>query len=74
MLRLRRQKRDDVALTAEEAAMEREMQSKVLRVTEFVTANELAHYDGCSGYQIISTCMSLGYVRFDKPTFGCRNI
>src|SRR5690606_17344109 len=39
--KLRRQKRDDVALSAEEAAMEREMQSKILRVTEFVTANDL---------------------------------
>src|SRR5690606_5734896 len=39
--KLRRQKRDDVALSSEEAAMERELQAKVLRVTEFVTANEL---------------------------------
>src|SRR5690606_10108152 len=38
--KLRRQKRDDIALSAEEAALEQEMMSKVLRVTEFVTANE----------------------------------
>jgi translation initiation factor IF-2 len=58
--KLRRQKRDDVALSAEEAALEREMQSKVLRVTEFVTANDLANMMDVSVTQIISTCMSLG--------------
>lgn len=58
--RLRRQKRDDIALSAEEAAAEREMQSKVLRVTEFVTANDLASLLDVAVTQIISTCMSLG--------------
>ena len=58
--KLRRQKRDDVAHTAEEAAMERELQSKTLKVTEFVTANELASMLDVSVTQVISTCMSLG--------------
>ncbi|MGZ3872815.1 MAG: translation initiation factor IF-2 [Mucilaginibacter sp.] len=58
--KFRRQKRDDVAATAEELAMEQELQSKVLRVTEFVTANELASLIDVSVTQIISTCMSLG--------------
>ncbi|MBC7743881.1 MAG: translation initiation factor IF-2 [Flavobacterium sp.] len=58
--KLRRQKRDDVAQTAEDAAMERELQSKILRVTEFVTANELANMLDVQVTQIISTCMSLG--------------
>jgi translation initiation factor IF-2 len=58
--RLRRQKRDDVALSAEEAAAAEEMQSKVLRVTEFVTANDLASLLDVSVTQVISTCMSLG--------------
>lgn len=58
--KLRRQKRDDVAQTAEEAAMERELQSKTLKVTEFVTANELANMLDVPVTQIISTCMSLG--------------
>jgi translation initiation factor IF-2 len=58
--KFRRQKRDDVAATAEELAMEQELQSKVLRVTEFVTANELASMMDVSVTQIISTCMSLG--------------
>ena len=58
--KLRRQKRDDVALSAEEAAMEKELQSKVLKVTEFVTANELANMMDVPVTQIISTCMTLG--------------
>ncbi|MBE8712334.1 translation initiation factor IF-2 [Sphingobacterium hungaricum] len=58
--KLRRQKRDDVALSAEEAALEQEMQSKILKVTEFVTANELANLMDVSVTQVIGTCMSLG--------------
>lgn len=58
--KLRRQKRDDVAQTAEDAAMELEMQSKTIKVTEFVTANELALMIDVPVTQIISTCMSLG--------------
>lgn len=58
--KLRRQKRDDVAISAEEAAMEQEMMSKVLQVTEFVTANDLANLMDVQVTQIISTCMSLG--------------
>jgi translation initiation factor IF-2 len=58
--KFRRQKRDDVAANAEELAMEQEAQSRVLKVTEFVTANELASMMDVSVTQIISTCMSLG--------------
>jgi translation initiation factor IF-2 len=58
--KFRRQKRDDVAANAEELALEQELQSKVLKVTEFVTANELASMMDVSVTQIISTCMSLG--------------
>lgn len=58
--KLRRQKRDDVALSAEEAAMEQELMSRVLQVTEFVTANDLANLMDVPVTQIISTCMSLG--------------
>ncbi|CAM3699179.1 translation initiation factor IF-2 [Mucilaginibacter galii] len=58
--KFRRQKRDDVAATAEELAMEQDAQSRVLKVTEFVTANELASLMDVSVTQIISTCMSLG--------------
>ena len=58
--KLRRQKRDDVAQTAEDAAMELELQSKTIKVTEFVTANELASMLDVPVTQVISTCMSLG--------------
>ncbi|EDM37563.1 translation initiation factor IF-2 [Pedobacter sp. BAL39] len=58
--KLRRQKRDDVAMSADEAAMEQELQSKVLKVTEFVTANELATMMDEPVTKIIGTCMSLG--------------
>jgi translation initiation factor IF-2 len=58
--KLRRQKRDDVAQTAEDAAMELEAQAKTIKVTEFVTANELALMLDVPVTQIISTCMSLG--------------
>ncbi|TCD12759.1 translation initiation factor IF-2 [Pedobacter frigidisoli] len=58
--KLRRQKRDDVAYNAEEAANELESQSKILKVTEFVTANELASMMDVPVTKIIGTCMSLG--------------
>ena len=58
--KFRRQKRDDVAQSAEDAALESELQSKVLKTTEFVTANELASMIDVPVTQIISTCMSLG--------------
>lgn len=58
--KLRGQKRDRASATAEEAALEQELQSKILKVTEFVTANELASMMDVSVTEIISTCMSLG--------------
>ncbi|EHQ28250.1 translation initiation factor IF-2 [Mucilaginibacter paludis] len=58
--KFRRQKRDDVAASAEQDALDQELQSKVIKVTEFVTANELASMMDVGVTQIISTCMSLG--------------
>jgi translation initiation factor IF-2 len=58
--KFRRQKRDDVAAASEQDALDQELQSKVLKVTEFVTANELASMMDVPVTQIISTCMSLG--------------
>lgn len=58
--KLRRAKRDEVAASAEEAALEQELQAKILKVTEFVTANELAKMMDVPVTKIISTCMSLG--------------
>ena len=57
---MRRNKRDDNAANAEAAALEQELQSKILKVTEFVTANELAKMMDVPVTQVISTCMSLG--------------
>lgn len=58
--RLRRQKRDDIAETAKKAAQEEEKQSKLLRLTEFVTANELANLMDVPVTDVIGTCMNLG--------------
>lgn len=58
--KFRRQKRDDKASAHEDAMAEKELQSKVLKVTEFVTANELAKMMEVNVTQIISTCMQLG--------------
>ncbi len=58
--KLRRQKRDDVAATTEERLAAEQMDSKVLKTTEFVTANELATMMDVSVTEIIATCMSLG--------------
>ncbi|ADY53351.1 bacterial translation initiation factor 2 (bIF-2) [Pseudopedobacter saltans DSM 12145] len=58
--KLRRQNRDRAHAHAEEAALEQELQSKILKVTEFVTANELANMMDVSVTDVISTCMSLG--------------
>lgn len=58
--KIRRRKRDDIALSAEEAALQEEMMSKVLKVTEFVTANELANLMDVQVTEVIATCMNLG--------------
>ncbi|MBK0381516.1 translation initiation factor IF-2 [Pedobacter sp. SD-b] len=58
--KLRRQKRDDVAATTEERLAAEQMDSKVLKTTEFVTANELATMMDVTVTEIIATCMSLG--------------
>ncbi|MFN4082655.1 MAG: translation initiation factor IF-2 [Bacteroidia bacterium] len=58
--RLRKEKRDAHAAERDEAMMEEELQQKVLKVTEFVTANDLAKMMDVNIAQIISACMSLG--------------
>lgn len=54
----RKQKRDDYRAAQEEAELEN--QNKVIKVTEFVTANELAKMMNVPVNSIISTCMTLG--------------
>ncbi len=56
----RKQKREDHRITREEQQIEDELKSKVLQVTEFVTANELANMMSVNVNEIISACFSLG--------------
>lgn len=58
--KLRRQKRDDHRLIKEEEDIQKELESKILRVTEFVTANELASLMNVQVTAVITACMSLG--------------
>ena len=56
----RREKRQLVAGTMMEEMMRQEEDKKVLKVTEFVTANELATMMNVPVVKVIGTCMSLG--------------
>jgi translation initiation factor IF-2 len=72
--KIRKQKRDAAADRREEEAME-EMSQKKIKVTEFVTANELSQLMEVSITNIISACMSLGLMvsinqRLDAETIA----
>lgn len=56
----RRDKRDDVRDRMAEEQEQQDLEKKVLKVTEFVSANQLAQMMNVSVTQVISTCMSLG--------------
>ena len=56
----RRDKRDQHRQKSEDDMAAQEAESKVIKVTEFVTANEVATMMDVSVTQIISACMSLG--------------
>lgn len=56
----RREKRDIQSQRHQEEELRKEEQKHILKVTEFVTANELANMMELPVNQIISTCMSLG--------------
>ena len=56
----RRDKRDHQSLKLQEESEKQEMESKTLKVTEFVTVNELASMMDVPVTDIISSCMSLG--------------
>ncbi len=58
--KFRKAKRDAVSQQAEEELQKAEEEKSILRVTEFVTANELATLMNVSVNDIISACMSLG--------------
>jgi translation initiation factor IF-2 len=56
----RKSKRDMVSERIQEAADQTEAEKKVIKVTEFVSANQLAQMMNVPVNEIISTCMSLG--------------
>jgi translation initiation factor IF-2 len=58
--KIRRSKREERAQQRELDAVEAELESKVLKLTEFVTVSELANMMDVQPTQVIGTCMSLG--------------
>ena len=56
----RREKRHNIANELEEERLQEMEEKKILKVTEFVTANELATMMNTPVTKVISTCMSLG--------------
>lgn len=56
----RKSKRDIASERIQEAADQQEAEKKIIKVTEFVSANQLAQMMDISVNEIISTCMSLG--------------
>jgi len=56
----RKEKRSAIAETQEKVLLRVKEESKVLKVTEFSSANDLASLMGVSVSEVISTCMSLG--------------
>ena len=69
----RREKRENIRAGIEAEMEQQEQESKILKLTEFVTANELASMMNVPVTQVIGTCMSLGVMvsinqRMDKET------
>ncbi len=56
----RKEKREQVRALQEEERLEAKAESKVLKLTEFVTANELATMMDVPVTKVIATCMSIG--------------
>jgi translation initiation factor IF-2 len=56
----RREKRSAIADAKEEQILQDQEDSKILRVTEFISANDLASLMNVSVNEVISTCMGLG--------------
>ncbi|MEO5645720.1 MAG: translation initiation factor IF-2 [Bacteroidia bacterium] len=56
----RRDKREQVSQRMEKVAADKEIEKGILKVTEFVTANQLATMMNVPVTQIISTCMTIG--------------
>lgn len=58
--RYRKDKREQVQMRQQEALEQEMAESKVLKLTEFVTANELATMMNIPVNKVIATCMSVG--------------
>lgn len=56
----RREKRDDIRERMAEEQEQSDLEKQTLKVTEFVSANQLAQMMNVPVTQVISTCMSLG--------------
>ena len=56
----RREKRSAVAEAHEEMMQQQQQDAKILNVSEFISANDLASMMNVSVNEVISTCMSLG--------------
>ena len=56
----RREKRDAVSQKMQEEVEKQEQEKNILKVTEFVTVNELASMMDVPANEVISACMSLG--------------
>ena len=73
--RYRKEKRESAFNRQHEAEQQEEKQSKILKLTEFVTVNELASMMDVPVTQIIGTCMSIGMMvsinqRLDAETIN----
>jgi len=71
----RREKRDAISQRQTEQSELQAQESKVIKITEFVTANDLANMMNAPVNQIISTCMSIGIMvsinqRLDAETIN----
>ncbi len=71
----RKEKREVIQNRQMEQEQEERAESKILKLTEFVTANELANMMDVSVTQVISTCMSVGIMvsinqRLDAETIN----
>lgn len=71
----RKEKREQASNRQQELEQEERKESKIIKLTEFVTANELATMMDVSVNQVISTCMSVGMMvsinqRLDAETIN----
>lgn len=71
----RREKRDAVQERAQEEALTEQAESKVIKLTEFVTVSELATMMNIPVNKVIATCMSIGIMvsinqRLDAETIN----